>query len=131
MTRPLVHRFQNRTITVGDLELDCAGTWFIESRNDGPQVTIEQAWVESGAGPLEVAVSSIPRLSDHAEEIALAIEIELSQREADEYDPDARGDWLMHVRQDERHARVISGTGNDSEQRELDALCRGLRGDRP
>lgn len=27
----------------------------------------------------------------------------------------------------DRHVRVITGTGNASERRELDALCRGLR----
>lgn len=30
----------------------------------------------------------------------------------------------------DHHARVITGTGNAAERRELDALCRGLQGAR-
>lgn len=34
--------------------------------------------------------------------------------------------WTDAARMTTRHQRVVSGTGNASEQRELAALCRGL-----
>ena len=37
------------------------------------------------------------------------------------------GDYAHDRAAEKRHDRVISGTGNASEQRELDALCRALK----
>lgn len=69
--------------------------------------------------------SEVKSFANMAEALSYVAEL------AEELEEDEGDDWGVEEAERreaaERYARVVSGTGNATERRELDALCRGLR----